>query len=75
VTLDALLGYAPLWRRAEALEDSPPEWQGFNVQELGWMEPSRYVQLVRNVVRQEILAPLRELGLILPEPELERLLA
>ena len=61
--------------KKKALEDSPPEWQGFNVQELGWMEPSRYVPLVRNVVRQEILAPLRELGLILPEPELERLLA
>jgi P-aminobenzoate N-oxygenase AurF len=75
VTLDALLGYAPLWRRAEALADSRPEWQGFDVHELGWMEPSRYVPLVRNVVRQEILAPLRELGLILPEPELETLLA
>jgi hypothetical protein len=75
VTLSALEGYAPIWRRAEKLADSRPEWQGFSVQELGWMPPSRYVPLAREVVRSEILAPLRELGLILPEQELERLLA
>ncbi|MEO7037773.1 MAG: ferritin-like domain-containing protein [Polyangiaceae bacterium] len=75
VTLDALQIYAPLWRRAQALADTRPEWQGFEVHELGWMEPSRYVPLARAVVRDEILAPLRELGLILPELELETLLA
>lgn len=75
VTLDALQIYAPLWRRAQALADSQPEWQGFDVHELGWMEPSRYVPLARNVVRQEILPPLRKLGLILPEEQLETLLA
>jgi hypothetical protein len=75
VTLEALHMYAPLWRRAAGLEDSPPEWQGFDVHELGWIEPSRYVPLARRVVREEILPPLRKLGLLLPEAELEELLA
>ena len=75
VTLDALQVYAPLWRRAEAIDDSRPEWQGFDVHELGWMEPSRYAPLARDVVRREILAPLRALGLELPEQELEQILA
>lgn len=75
VTLHALQGYAPIWRRAETLADSCPEWQGFKAGDLGWMEPSRYVPLARDVVRREILPPLRELGLLLPEQELEHLLA
>jgi P-aminobenzoate N-oxygenase AurF len=75
VTLNALEGYAPIWRRAETLADSCTEWQDFSVHELGWMEPSRYVPLVRDVIRNEVLAPLRELGLVLPEQELARLLA
>ncbi|HEY5372234.1 MAG TPA: hypothetical protein VIK01_01045, partial [Polyangiaceae bacterium] len=38
--LDALQNYAPLWRSAATLADSPPEWQGFAQSELGWMAPS-----------------------------------
>jgi hypothetical protein len=75
VAIDALGGYAQLWRRAQTLPDTMPEWQGFDAHELGWMEPSRYVPLALDVVRQEIVAPLRELGLVLPEDELEALLA
>jgi hypothetical protein len=75
VTLDALQIYAPLWRQAAKLDDTRPEWDGFDVHELGWMKPSRYVPLARSVVREEILPPLRELGLVLPEQELEELLA
>ena len=75
VTLDALRVYAPLWRHAQNLSDTRAEWQGFDVHELGWMEPSRYVPLARKVVRDEILSPLRDIGIVLPEPELEELLA
>ena len=73
--LDELQNYAPLWRRAATLPDSPPEWQGFAQGELGWMAPSRYAVLAREVVRREIVQPLRALGLVLPEADVEPLLA
>ena len=75
VTLDALRTYAPIWRRAETIADEQPSWVGRKPQELGWIEPSRYAELSRRVVREEIVLPLRELGLAVPHDELEALLA
>jgi hypothetical protein len=72
--LDALQSYAHIWHRAEALPDARAEWQGFEVHELGWMKPSRYASLARDVVRRQILPALRSIGLELPEAELEALL-
>ena len=74
VALDAIRGYAPLWRRAARLPASPAEWQGFDVHELGWMEPARYVPLALSAVRDKVVPPLRALGFVLPEAELELLL-
>jgi hypothetical protein len=74
VAIDAIAGYAPLWRRAANLPPSPVEWQGFDVHELGWIEPARYVPLARGAVRDKVVPPLRALGLVLPESELELLL-
>jgi len=75
VTLEALGVYAPIWRRADTIADEQPSWAGRKPQELGWIEPSRYALLSRRVVREEIVLPLRELGLTLPEDALEALLA
>jgi hypothetical protein len=74
VAIDAIAGYAPLWRRAASLPASPVEWQGFDVHELGWIEPVRYVPLAQSAMRDKVVPPLRSLGLELPEAELERLL-
>ncbi|HEX3850942.1 MAG TPA: hypothetical protein VHW01_08245, partial [Polyangiaceae bacterium] len=69
-----IAGYAPLWRRAASLPASQVEWQGFDVHELGWIEPVRYVPLAQSAMRDKVVPPLRSLGLELPEAELERLL-
>jgi hypothetical protein len=61
-------------RRAASLPASPGEWQGFDVDELGWMDPARYVPLARGAVPDKVAAPLRALGLVLAEAELEMLL-
>ncbi len=74
VTLSTLEMYAPIWRRAARLPPAPVDWQGFDVHELGWMEPVRFVPLAQNAIRNEVLPPLRALGLPLPEAELEALL-
>jgi P-aminobenzoate N-oxygenase AurF len=74
VTLSAVEMFAPIWRRAARLPEPPVEWRGFDVHELGWMEPTRYVPLARNAMRDEVLPPLRALGLPLPEADLEALI-
>jgi len=74
VTLDALSGYAELLRGAQKLPDTRQEWQGVDFHELGWMEPSRFVPLGHSVVREQIIEPLRKLGITWSEPDLEALL-
>ncbi len=75
VTLSAVEMYAPIWRRAARLPEAPPEWSGFDVHELGWIPPVRFVPLAQTAMRDEVLPPLRALGLALPEAQIEELLA
>jgi hypothetical protein len=75
VTLDALRGFAFLWQPRAPFSDSPPEWQPFTSQDLGWLELPRHVTLARDAVLHDVLPPLRKLGLVFPEAELEALLA
>jgi hypothetical protein len=74
VTLDALTPYAGLWRSNIGLDDQPSEWGSFDAHELGWIEPSRYVPLAKSVVSEQIVPPLRALGIAIDAAELEVLL-
>jgi hypothetical protein len=51
------------------------EWPAERVHELGWIEPARYEPLAKRAVTEAIVPSLRALGLVLPEAELEALLA
>jgi hypothetical protein len=73
--VDALRAYAPLWRTAGEVARSPSPWQPEEIHELGWIEPARYVPLARGTVTDTIIPSLNALGLVLPERELEALLA
>jgi hypothetical protein len=75
VTVDALKSYAFLWQPRAPFSDSPPEWQPFTSQDLGWLELPRHVAIARTAVLHDVLPPLRKLGLVFPEGELEALLA
>jgi hypothetical protein len=72
--LDALGLYVPLWRDARAAAAAePPDFGDFDEHELGWIEPGRYVTLARSAVLDDIVKPLAELGIHLPDTELDRL--
>jgi hypothetical protein len=55
--------------------DQPPQWATFTAHELGWIEPSRYVPLAKSVVREQILPPLAKFGVVIPEADVDALLA
>lgn len=69
VALEALRRYAPLWS-APAANQEPATAE---LHELGWLERSRYVPMLIEVVRDELLPELRALGLTLPEAEVAAL--
>jgi hypothetical protein len=50
-------------------------WSLDDLHALGWLECEKMIALAREVVRRDILAPLDTLGIVVPAPERERLLA
>jgi hypothetical protein len=74
VAIDALGTYAALWRN-KAPEVSQEGWNGLQGHELGWFERARYVPLAKSAVQAEILPPLRDLGLVLPQAGIDALFA
>ena len=74
VAVAMLASYAPLWRRAPSTpaEASVPI---AHMHELGWIEQAEYTPLAIRVVRDQIVAELVEIGLEIPQRELEALLS
>lgn len=75
VTVDALKGFSPLWRPAQPLAATHADFAPFASRDLGWLELPCHVSLARRAVLDDVLPPLRKLGLVFPEDELEALLA
>ena len=71
--MDALRGYACLWRRAAHGDATAAEWGDYTAHQFGWFEPARYVPLAKGAVHDAIIPSLREIGLVLPEAEVEAL--
>jgi hypothetical protein len=77
VAVRALESLAPLWR-------SPPSpvrdgvtregWRIEDIHALGWLESSKMVGWARQVVKDDILAPLDALGIVVPVEDRTRLL-
>jgi hypothetical protein len=71
--LDALRGYAALWRQAAHGDATAAAWGEYTAHQFGWFEPARYVPLAKAAVHDAIIPSLREIGLVLPEAEVEAL--
>jgi hypothetical protein len=50
-------------------------WRLEDLHALGWLESAKMTVLARDVVRRHVLAPLDDLGIVVPRDERERLLA
>jgi hypothetical protein len=74
VAVSALNLYAPFWRDARAAGNQLEKFGAYDVHELGWFEPARYVTLAESVVRKDIIRPLAELGIVIPEEQVTVLL-
>ncbi|HEX7479111.1 MAG TPA: ferritin-like domain-containing protein [Polyangiales bacterium] len=78
VALSTLSSYAPLWRKhlrpRGTAADGGQGLRKEDVHALGWIEPAQYVPLAISVVRDEIVPSLRELGIVVPQAELDELL-
>jgi hypothetical protein len=72
---DTLRAYSYLWKHEPVDAPIGSEWRIEDVHALGWIEPSRYVDLARAVVRDEIVPVLESIGLEVRGAELEGLLA
>lgn len=76
--MSSLRDYAPRWQAEPGPQADNAPTTAIAADEahaLGWLEPERYAPVARQVVQNEILPSSRALELILPEAELERLLA
>jgi hypothetical protein len=50
-------------------------WRVEQIHELGWLPSERFVEVARDVVRQDILAPLAKIGIVVGADDAARLLA
>jgi hypothetical protein len=72
--VSALELYAPFWRAARTT-GAPRRYGPWEARELGWLEGERYPALAERVVREDIVAPLAELGISVPPQKLAALFA
>ncbi len=63
--VSALELYAPFWRAARTAGDAG-HYGSFEAHELGWLEGDKYIALAERVVREDIVTPLGELGIVIP---------
>jgi hypothetical protein len=70
VALEALAGYRDYWRPR-----GPPRFPAAQLHELGWLEPAATAEIARSAVRDRVAAPLAALGIDIPAPALDDLLA
>lgn len=75
---DALRTYEPYWKRLRSTVHEGRTTEGFllaHVRDLGWMESSAYAATAREAIRNDVVAPLAQHGILVPEAEIYRLLA
>jgi hypothetical protein len=70
--VSALELYPPLWRAARTA-GAPARYGSFEPSELGWLEGERYMALAERVVREDIVRPLGELGIVVPPEKIAAL--
>jgi hypothetical protein len=74
----ALEQFAPLYQRLRSKALGGVTSEGFrldDVRALGWMESTEYGALARDAVAMNVVRPLARHGIIVPESDVERLIA
>jgi hypothetical protein len=78
VAMKTLRQFQPYWRRLRSRVVDSITTEGFqiaHVRELGWMESQEYAAGAREAVRNCVVRPLARYGIVLPEAEVDALLA
>jgi hypothetical protein len=75
VLLGALRALAPFWKSRAARTSSPPPWSEDDLKALGWLGPSTFAPVAREVVVRDILDPLETIGIAISREERADLLA
>jgi hypothetical protein len=75
VLLGALRALAPFWKSRAARTSSPPPWSEDDLKALGWLGPSKFAPIAREVVVRDILDPLETIGIAISREERADLLA
>jgi len=74
VLLAALRELAPFWKSRAAQAEVPPGWPEEDLQALGWLRPSKFAPIAKEVVVQDILDPLETIGIAIGPQERAELL-
>jgi hypothetical protein len=78
VALDSIRELSPVWRVLTSSEHDGMTSEGFSldqVGQLGFMISTTARRVARSAMRDEVVAPLAKFGIVVPEHELEQLLA
>ncbi len=74
VMLASLQGLAPFWKSRAARGGGTPAWSEGDLQALGWLGPSRFALVAKDVVVRDVLDPLEIIGIAMTPSERAELL-
>jgi hypothetical protein len=69
VLLAALRELAPFWKSRAAQAEAPPGWPEEDLRALGWLRPSKFAPIAKEVVVRDILDPLETIGIAIGPEE------
>jgi hypothetical protein len=75
VLLGGLRSFAPFWKSQAARTTAPPPWPEEDLMALGWLGPSKFAPIAREVIVRDILDPLETIGIGITPEERADLLA
>jgi hypothetical protein len=75
VLLGGLRSLAPFWKSQAARTTAPPPWPEEDLLALGWLGPSKFAPIAKEVLVRDILDPLETIGIAITPEERADLLA
>jgi hypothetical protein len=75
VLLGGLRGLAPFWKSQVARAKAPGPWPEDDLKALGWLGPSKFAPVAKEVVVRDILDPLATIGIAITQEERADLLS
>lgn len=75
VLLGGLRSFAPFWKSQAARTTAPAPWPEEDLMALGWLGPSKFAPIAREVIVRDVLDPLETIGIGITPEERADLLA